>query len=196
MNLISNLLVTDSIKITFGVFCKYLYHLLHCPISSGYNKWHVCTSVLFNSLTRLIKIKPISPSGKMHVSSVSFSFSPCRKLQNIRIAKSNKLGQNELEFLSGSIFSFVICSRANFKLIHFFISYRFRQQLYDQHVLKHSRRCYYHSSQSNHEHAKNTGKALSRLRQFMILRRQDGYLLFCILSQVKSFQVLLNDIEV
>ena len=73
MNLISNLPVTDSIKTTFGVFCKYLFHLMHCPISSGYNKWHVCTFVLFNSRTRLIKIKPISLWGKMHVSFVSFS---------------------------------------------------------------------------------------------------------------------------
>ena len=91
MNLISNLPVTDSIKTTFGVFCKYLFHLMHCPISSGYNKWHVCTFVLFNSRTRLIKIKPISLWGKMHVSFVSFLFT-CRKLQNIRIAKSNNLG--------------------------------------------------------------------------------------------------------
>ena len=89
-----------------------------------------------------------------------FCFSTCRKLQNIRIAKSNKPGQNEAEFLSGSKFSFVICSKANFKLIHFFISYRFRQQLYDQHVLKQGRRCYYHSSQSNHEHAKKHGKGV------------------------------------
>ena len=64
-----------------------------------------------------------------------FLFFTCRKLQNIRIAKSNNLGQNELEFLSGRVFSSLICSRANFKQIHFAISYRFRQQLYDQHVL-------------------------------------------------------------
>ena len=68
----TNLPVTDSIKMSFKG-CKYMHHLFLCSISSVKGTWHVYICCGFNSLTCLIRIKPITAKGKVHVSWVSFS---------------------------------------------------------------------------------------------------------------------------